>query len=286
MRYRFMRFPQGKPKAVTFSYDDGCRADIKLSQILNKYGLKGTFNLNSKWLGTSDNDWHLTKEEIQKYIIDKGHEIAVHGAEHKANGNLRPIDGIQDVVNCRLGLENDFETIVRGMAYPDSGIGHFHNGVTMSDIESYLKALDIVYARTLGRINDSFDLPDNWYQWMPTAHHDSPEVFDLIEKFTSYKLTDVYLARRIPKLFYLWGHAYEFDQKNNWDRMEEICQKLSGREDIWYATNIEIYEYIEAYLSLVFSADSSKIYNPTLKTIWFEVDDVLYSIKPGELLKI
>ncbi len=286
MRYRFMRFPQGKPKAVTFSYDDGCRADIKLSQILNKYGLKGTFNLNSKWLGTSDNDWHLTKEEIQKYIIDKGHEIAVHGAEHRANGNLRPIDGIQDVVNCRLGLENDFETIVRGMAYPDSGIGHFHNGVTMSDIESYLKALDIVYARTLGKINDSFDLPDNWYQWMPTAHHDSPEVFDLIEKFTSYKLTDVYLARRIPKLFYLWGHAYEFDQKNNWDRMEEICQKLSGREDIWYATNIEIYEYVEAYHSLVFSADSSKIYNPTLKTIWFEVDDVLHSIKPGELLKI
>jgi len=286
MRYRFMRFPQGKPKAVTFSYDDGCRADIKLSQILNKYGLKGTFNLNSKWLGTSDNDWHLTKEEIQKYIIDKGHEIAVHGAEHRANGNLRPIDGIQDVVNCRLGLENDFETIVRGMAYPDSGIGHFHNGVTMSDIESYLKALDIVYARTLGKINDSFDLPDNWYQWMPTAHHDSPEVFDLIEKFTSYKLTDVYLARRIPKLFYLWGHAYEFDQNNNWDRMEEICQKLSGREDIWYATNIEIYEYVEAYHSLVFSADSSKIYNPTLKTIWFEVDDVLHSIKPGELLKI
>ena len=38
--------------------------------------------------------------------------------------------------------------------------------------------------------------------------------------------------------------------------------------------------------SLIFSADSTKIYNPTLKTIWFEVDDVPYSIKPGETIKL
>ena len=286
MRYRFLRFPEGKPKAVTFSYDDGCRADIKLSQILTKYGLKGTFNLNSAWLGKSDTDWHLTREEIKEYIIDKGHEIAVHGAEHKANGNIRPIEGIQDVFNCRLGLEKDFDMIVRGMAYPDSGVGHFHNGTTMSDVENYLKELDIVYAHALGKKNDTFDLPEDWYQWMPTAHHDSPEVFELIDKFINYKLTDTYLARRIPKLFYLWGHAYEFDQNDNWNRMEKICEKLSNKNDCWYATNIEIYEYIEAYHSLVFSADSNRIYNPTLKKLWFEIDDTLYSISPNEFLKI
>lgn len=286
MRYRFLRFPEGKPKAVTLSYDDGCRQDIKLSQILNKYGIKCTFNLNSDWLGKDEKDWHLTKEEIKKYIIDTGHEIAVHGAEHRANGNLRPIEGIQDVVNCRLGLEKDFDMIVRGMAYPDSGIGHFHNGTTMEDVAAYLKSLDIAYARTLDKENKTFNLPEDWYQWMPTAHHNSEDVFELIEKFVSYKLTDTYLARRIPKLFYLWGHSFEFDQKNNWDRMEEICQKLSGKDDIWYATNIELYDYINAYHSLIFSADSTKIYNPTLKTIWFEVDDAPYKICSGETLKI
>ena len=65
MRYRLMRFPNGKSKAVTFSYDDGCRQDIRLSQILNKYGIKCTFNLNSEWLGKNNTDWHLTKEEIK-----------------------------------------------------------------------------------------------------------------------------------------------------------------------------------------------------------------------------
>ena len=285
MRYRFLRFPEGKIKAVTFSYDDGCRADIKLSELLCKYSLKGTFNLNSAWLGKDNTCWHLTKEEIKEHIIDKGHEIAVHGEEHKANGNIRAVEGIKDVLNCRLTLEDVFDTIVRGMAYPDSGIRHFHNNTKVEDITCYLKELDIKYARTLGEINDSFNLPLDWHQWMPTAHHDDSVVFDLIDRFTAYELPSWH-AVRLPKLFYLWGHAYEFNDNNNWDRMEEICKKLSGKDDTWYATNIEIYEYVEAYNSLVFSADSTRIYNPTARKIWFEVDATDYTIEPGETIKI
>ncbi len=285
MRYRFLRFPEGKLKAVTFSYDDGCRADIQLAEIFNKYGMKGTFNLNSAWLGKNDTDWHLTKEEIQQHIINAGHEIATHGAEHRANGNLRAIDGIQDVLSCRLGLEKDFDTIVRGLAYPDTGIVHLNNGATLDGIEHYLKELDIVYARTLGQINDSFNLPQNWYQWMPTAHHDNKEVMELIDKFVDWK-EQAYTARREPKLFYLWGHAYEFSEKNNWERIEEICQKLSGKEDTWHATNIEIYDYVAAYNSLVYSADGSRIYNPTLKQIWLDIDGKQYTVKSGETIKI
>jgi len=286
MRYRFLRFPNGKPKAATFSYDDGCRADIRLSKMLSDYGLKGTFNLNSAWLGKSETEWHLTVDEIKEHIISRGHEIATHGAEHKANGIIRPIEGILDVANCRLGLEKDFDIIVRGMAYPDIGIRLFHNETKYEDIKEYLKALDIAYARTLGDKNESFDLPEDWYRWLPTAHHDHPDVLDMLDKFVNYKLTDVYLAKRVPKLFYLWGHSYEFDSNNNWDRIETICQKISGKDDIWYATNIEIYDYVQAYNSLVFSADGSKIYNPTVKQIWFEIDDVPYTIKPNETIKI
>ena len=286
MRYRFIRFPGGKPKVVTLSYDDGCRADIKLSEILSKYNMKCTFNINSEYIAETDTGWYLTSKEIKEHIIDKGHEIAVHGARHRANGNIKPIEGIQDVLNCRLTLEKEFGVIVRGMAYPDSGIRHFHNNVTYSDITSYLKSLDIAYARTISKANDSFYYPEDWYRWIPTAHHYDAEVFDLIEKFTSFKLEDTYLACKLPKVFYLWGHSYEFDKRDDWGRMEEICQKLGNKDDTWYATNMEIYEYVQAYHSLVFSADSKIIYNPTLKKIWFDIDDVPYSIEPGETLKI
>lgn len=284
MRYRMLRFPEGKSKAVTFSYDDGCRADKRLAQTVTDYGIKCTFNINSAYLGKSEDDWHLTKDEIEKYILANGHEIAVHGAQHKANGILRTAEGIQDVINCRLALEKDFKRIVRGMAYPDTGISRFHNGTAYGDIKNYLTELDIAYARALGEKNDSFELPSDWHRWMPNAHHNDGDVLEKIESFLSMELKNIYYPHRTPKLFYLWGHAYEFDDKNNWNRLEEICQKLGDREDIWYATNIEIYEYVTAYLSLVFSADCSVIHNPTAMTLWFEADGTLYTVKPDETL--
>ena len=44
----------GKKKAITFSYDDGVLQDRRLVEILNKYGLKATFNINSELLGTKN----------------------------------------------------------------------------------------------------------------------------------------------------------------------------------------------------------------------------------------
>lgn len=285
MGSRFLRFPEGKFKAVTLSYDDGCRADKRLAEILTKHGIKCTFNINSGFMGKDENDWHLTKEEIQKYIIDNGHEIAVHGERHVANGNAKLVKGIRDVLNCRVTLENEFGLIVRGMAYPDTGISRFHNGTTLPDVETYLKALDIAYARALCSYPSDFELPADWYVWLPNAHHNSENVFELIEKFVNMP-PSTYHATASPKLFYLWGHAYEFDNNNNWDRIEKICENLSGKEDIWYATNIEIFDYVAAYNSLITSADGRRIYNPTLKTIWFYDNDKIYSIAPDETLYI
>lgn len=283
MRYRMLRFPDFKPKAVTFSYDDGCNADKRLATLMADYGIKGTFNINSSRYGMNG---HLTVQDIKDYILAKGHEIAVHGDLHKANGNIRPIEGIKDVLDCRISLEKEFGIIVRGMAYPDTGVSYFHNGTTYEMVKNYLTELDIAYARALNNCIDDFSLPQDWHKWLPTAHHNSEDVFEKIETFLNIDLETTYIARRTPKLFYLWGHAYEFDNKNNWDRMEEICKKLSNNDEIWYATNIEIYDYITAYHSLVFSADGTLVYNPTLLTVYFDADGTKYSVKPGETINI
>lgn len=47
MKIKFLRFPEGKTKAVTLSYDDGVEQDIKLVEMMTDYGFYGTFNLNS-----------------------------------------------------------------------------------------------------------------------------------------------------------------------------------------------------------------------------------------------
>lgn len=286
MRYQFMRFPDGKAKAVTFSYDDGRKSDIRFSDILEKYGLKCTFNMHGATLRNENS--HLTYNEMQKYILDRGHEIAVHGYNHRASGTLRPIEGIRDVLENRIELERELDTIIRGMAYPDSGIKNFINpDYSYNKVKNYLTELDIAYSRTLGGDNSNFFLPEDWYAWMPTAHHDNKNILTWIDEFLELDLSDKsYVAYRRPRLFYIWGHTYEFDRKNNWEHAEEICKKLGGHDDIWYATNMEIYEYTEAYNSLIYSADGTKIYNPTLKTVWIDIDKKVYEIKSGETIKI
>ena len=283
MRSVFLRYPGGKAKAVTFSYDDGVPEDKRLAEIFDKYGLKATFNHNCEYM----RDTNFTKEEVKKYFLSKGHEIAVHGANHRANGNLRPIEGIKDVLDCRIELEEKCDSIIRGMAYPDTGITQMGNFGNYESIKQYLKELDIAYSRTLGGDNNSFMLPNDFYAWMPTAHHDNPKILEYIDEFLNLDISpETYHARRVPRLLYIWGHSFEFEKKNNWEHMEEICSKLANNDEIWYATNIEICDYVESYKSLKYSANGHRIYNPSLFEIWFDADSKIYSIKPGETMLI
>ena len=283
MKAVFMRFPDGKPKAVTFSYDDGVLQDERLCALFDKYGMKGTFNFNI----APDRPLRYTKEQVHSIFLSKGHEIAVHGAHHRANGNLRPIEGIRDVLDCRLGLEEVCERIIRGMAYPDTGITCISNAGSYAAIKQYLTELDIAYARTLGGDNAAFSIPADFHAWMPTAHHNNPEIMEYIDRFLKLDFSEkTYHARRMSRLFYIWGHSYEFDNDNNWEHMEEICKTLAGKEDIWYATNIEICEYVEAYRRLLYSADGLMVYNPTVHKIWLDIRGHIYSVAPGETVKL
>ena len=283
MGYRFLRFPEGRGKAVTLSYDDGCVYDVKLAEIIDRYRLKCTFNLNSKSLLSNANGSRVTLEQARGFLLS-GHEIAVHGEKHKAPGLVSPLEGIRDVLYCREALEQTFGRIIRGMAYPDSGITRFVSGHKYEDVRNYLKDLGIAYSRTLGQDNDKFELPTDWYAWMPTAHHVNPLLDEYMNEFLAIDPDSGYTARRYPRLFYLWGHSYEFNNQNNWELLEHIGETLGGKDDIWYATNIEIYEYVTAYNSLIWSADGKQVYNPTLLSLWFAQDDRLYCITSGETL--
>ncbi len=281
IRYQFLRFPGGKPKAVTLSYDDGHPSDLRLSDVITKYGLKCTFNLNGiSYRGEKS----FSRQTAEEYIFSRGHEVAVHSWGHRAEGHLRPIEGIREVLDCRLELEEEYGRIIRGMAFPDSGITKLTNTSSYEDIKKYLTDLGIVYARSLGGDNNDFRLPRDWHNWIPTAHHPNPKLMEWIEEFVSLDVSCRYKANRHPRLFYLWGHSFEFDREDNWDLLDRIGETLGGKEDIWYCTNIELYEYVKAYESLVYSADGRRIYNPTLFTLYFAIDGTDCKIAPDETL--
>lgn len=285
MRYRYMRFPGGRAKALTLSYDDGCVSDLRLAELLNRYGIKATFNLTGAPFTHGEDGWHMTAEQVKQGIVPGGHEIAVHGQHHIAPGCVCASDGINDILECRKTLERVFGGIIRGMAYPDSGITNLVGGVSLSEIESYITMLGMAYARTLGGDNCRFEMPMDWLRWMPTAHHTNPRLFEYLELFLKKENPEA-VPKGAPKLFYLWGHSFEFDNNHNWELMEDFCKAASGHEEIWYATNLEICDYAAAYRSLRFDVANTLVLNPTLYEIWFWADGTVYSVKPGETLRL
>lgn len=271
----FMRFPGGKAKALTLSYDDGVRQDIRLIEIMKAHGLKGTFNLNSGLYSPEGTDGktsrRMTRQKVLETYTHSGIEVAVHSATHPHLNELPVNLCTYEVLLDRMRLEKEFKTIIRGMAYPF--------GTYNDEVVSSLKQCGIVYARTT-KTTEKFDLPTDWLRLQTTCHHNNPRLMDLAKTFVEQPY------KRSPKLFYLWGHSYEFDDNDNWHVIEQFAQYIGGREDIWYATNIEIYDYVTAYSHLVFSMDQKQVYNPTGLELHFHTQGDDYSVKPGSWLEL
>ena len=246
-------FPGGKHKALTLSYDDGKTQDRRLVEIFNRYGIKGTFNLNSG-LFTPKYE-RIDPSEIPE--LYKGHEVACHTVTHPTIARCPLPEVAQEVINDRAWLEAKTGTPVRGLAYP--------NGSLSKDIENLLPACGIRYARVVGS-SDSFALPENPYRWQATCHHNH-RLMELGEQFLGlFKQQYLYLM-------YVWGHSYEFDNNDNWDLIEGFCKMMSGKEDIWYCTNIEFWDAMDNFARLQFAADNSFVHNPNAADCWIRVND-------------
>ena len=270
-----MRFPEGRDRALTFSYDDGVKQDIRLVEILNKYGMKGTFNLNSgqyKPEGEESKNRRMTEKQITELFAGGPHEVACHAYTHPSLAEMPASFATYEMIKDREALEVQFGTIVRGMAYP--------NGSVSDEVVELLKACGIVYARTTVS-TEKFNLPTDWLRLPATCHHNNPRLMELAEKFVTMKV------KHHPQLFYLWGHTYEFDDNENWNVIEAFTEYMSGKEEtIWYATNIEIFEYIEDYKRLIFSVDGTVVKNPTARTLWFALNGKTVSVEAGETKRL
>ena len=225
----------GIMKAVTFSYDDGVTQDKRFVEMLDRYNLKGTFNINSGRLGLIDTVEHpygeirnvISEDEVK--TVYKNHEVAVHTLTHPFLTELEDDEILYQIEKDQENLSRIVGYDVVGMAYP--GGGERNNNQYVADFIK--KNTNIKYARTITSTYN-FDIQDDLYRFKPTiSHNQIDKMFELAEEFIALK-TDT------PKLFYIWGHSYEFDSFNSWERMEEFCRLISGHKDIFYGTNREV----------------------------------------------
>jgi len=275
-----IRYPGGLRKALTLSYDDGVEQDEKLLEILDKHGLKTTLNLNSGCFPPEGTVWpegqihrRLTKsaaKEVYGKAIEHGHEVAVHCLTHESLTELPDEAVVTQIMEDRKGLEKLFGGVIRGAAYP--------YGTWNPRVMEDLRRCGIDYCRTVQSTHD-FWIPADFLSLHPTCHHADPKLMELADRFTGDNGWNC-------MLFYLWGHAYEFEAADNWDVIEKFAERIGGREDIWYCTNIEVVDYVNAYRKLRASADMRTWYNPTDREIWFTHDGKMYTVGSGETVTV
>jgi peptidoglycan/xylan/chitin deacetylase (PgdA/CDA1 family) len=206
-----MSFPGNKMKALTFSYDDGVEQDRRLVELLNRYHLKCTFNLNSG-IQSGSSLWENNGVVIRRMNVPgllelyKGHEIAVHTLTHTWLPQQDDESIRNEIVQDKRNLQSLFGCEIKGMAYP--------YGTYDDRVLSVLKDNDFQYARTTV-CTENFDLQDNLLEFKPTCHHASEKLMALAEEFINLHTSE-------PKIFYVWGHSYEFDVNRNWDTIERF----------------------------------------------------------------
>ena len=226
----------GKNKAITFSYDDGITQDIRLIELLNKYGLKCTFNLNSELLAQKGilirNNQRISHYKIYpsdvKYVYE-GHEIAAHTLTHPNLTQCETDEVIRQVEKDRLNLSELAGYEVVGMAYPCGGVNNDERVAGIIKENTGIK-----YSRTITS-NGSFDIQENLLRFNPTVYHlDFDKMMALGKEF-------IELKTETPKIFYIWGHSYEMDYGQDfWIKLEEFFKLVSNKEDIFYGTNKEV----------------------------------------------
>ncbi|MBO5892387.1 MAG: polysaccharide deacetylase family protein [Oscillospiraceae bacterium] len=272
-------FPGGRRKVFTLSYDDSQTCDRPLVEMMRKYGVKGTFNVNSAQnledgIPAEKRPWRPMSlaECVELYGDDM--EIAIHGAHHPYWDRMPSAQAMADILEDRRNLEKATGKIIRGAAYP--------YGSYTEDVLEILRLLDIQYCRGVDCSKSTkLSAEPDWLRLQPTCWHGDPELMQIAEDFLR-------VGGYFLHMLYVYGHTHEFVVDDNWQVMEALLKKVSNREDIWYATNIEIVEYMKASRQLIYNLDQTLVRNPTDLDIWLRImpKDITVCVPAGKTVTL
>ena len=218
-------------RIICLSFDDGTIYDQRFIELLNKHHLKATLNLNS---GLKDfvwyfNDIHPIKRlDLSEYKdLYDGHEIASHSLTHPYFSGLNEEQCIKEVKEDIDNLTTIFNRKVVGFAFP------FHDQ-TEENIRTIKENFDLDYIRYSYFTNDY--LPKDRYHIPINALYDDSDIYERLETFSKNDLKN--------SLFLIAGHSYEFEMKNDWDKIEKLLIYLKNNKDIEVLTTKEAVKVI------------------------------------------
>lgn len=235
---------------LTTSWDDGHPLDIRLLELLEKYSIKGTFYIP---LCNPENEVMQTNliQEISNY-----QEIGGHTVNHKFLDALNYKEAKYEIYQCKLLIENIISKQIDAFCFPG---GRYSN----RDIELILNA-GFLFGRTtklLSATNVNSYLMNTSIQ---VFNHSSITLSKhCIRHFNFHALISNFLFINSNRDFFelaisnflkqikpydvlhIWGHSWEIDKFNLWNRLEDLFKYLSSYDRIICLNNTDTWNYLQ-----------------------------------------
>ena len=245
---------------VTTSWDDGHQLDLKLSHLLKKYHLAGTFYIPQGYPVEPG----LTDGQIKKISAD--FEIGGHGLTNQRLTKISLKEAEKEISQSKKYLENLSVSPIKMFAYPA--------GLFNQKIKELVKDGGYLGARTTE--NFQLDQPNDFLSWGVT-HQVYPHPFRKRDKnhwhlsralvqplknnFSGIKKFKLSLgaflswSKMIKDLFdyvlnhggiwHLWGHSWEIEKYGMWPELENVFRHVAHRNNVLYLTNSQTLENCE-----------------------------------------
>lgn len=228
---------------VITSWDDTTKLDLKLADLLDKHGIKGTFYVTTGWIGKK-----IDIGDIR--YLSEFHEIGAHTVTHPHLPQQRMEIARREILESGRMLEEilDLPLSAISFAYP---YGEYTNEHLM-----IVKSAGFCCART----NRPFYIeePKNLYEipvsvWAyPHALKDLKGFFRLTKTIhrvlrnpfilkkwdcLAKQLFDIVIRR--GGMFHLFGHAWQVDKTGDWGSLEDVLSYIASHRKVTYITVAE-----------------------------------------------
>lgn len=200
-------------KYFLLTFDDGTVHDRRFVELLNKYRIPCTFNVNS---GLEDFVWEFEGNKVVRQKLPetveqyRGHEVASHSLTHPKLDTLYP-------PRLRREVEEDCAALQAIFGLKEIGFGVPFTVCGEREIKIIRKFVRHI---RLSEYASSFALPTDPYHIPIHALYNDPDVREKIAAFAENDLSD--------SLFVLAGHSYELEFLHHWDYMEELLQYIKN----------------------------------------------------------
>lgn len=200
---------RGIMKYIIFSVDDGTVFDARMVELMNKYHIKGTFNLNS---GLDDFVWYYNNEikiprlRLNDFIwLYEGHEISSHSLTHPHLDDLDYENLLKEVYEDKNRLEFIFKRKISGFATPFDTYNE--------NVINVVRGADFKYCR-LPKKTDSFIHNEDRHHIEVNAISEEDDLIKVIDELVNDKNDN--------SLCIIATHSYEYYVNNSWDYLEKV----------------------------------------------------------------